>query len=120
MPAHRGTHHYLTLSHQDGYRLVAAHIHGDFIELPHWEKQVTDTMTQDPTKSHYPNTECTSACPILVMLNARLGNDKYQFYKSLVELDQEPNSQYPAREIRALPLRPPGPVMYFRIDLSKH
>ena len=35
---------------------------------------------QYPTQSHYPDTELASPCPILLMLSARLGSDKYQFF----------------------------------------
>ena len=35
---------------------------------------------------HYPDTEPTSHCPILIMPCTWLGSDKYQFYKSLVWL----------------------------------
>ena len=31
------------------------------------------------TQSHYPDTGQTSPCPILIMLSARLGSDKYKF-----------------------------------------
>ena len=46
--------------------------------------QVTGTMNQYPTESHYPDSEQRSPCPILLMLSARLGSDKYQFDKSFV------------------------------------
>ena len=62
-------------SYQDGYRLVTMCIPGDFIVVPHWE-----IMLLAP----YPDIELTSPCPILLMLSARLGSDKYQFYKLLV------------------------------------
>ena len=39
--------------------------HGNFIVLPHWN-------TCYPTQSYYPDTELTSACPILIMPSARL------------------------------------------------
>ena len=41
--------------------------------------QATSTMTWYPLQSHYSDTELISRCPILLMLCARLGNDKYQF-----------------------------------------
>ena len=40
---------------------------------------VSSTMTGYPTQSHYPDTEPTSPCPILIMLSAWLGSNKYQF-----------------------------------------
>ena len=49
-------------------------------------------------------------CPILVFASARLESDNYKVYWSLVWLDREPNSRYPAREASALPIRPPRPV----------
>ena len=44
----------------------------------------TNTVMQYPTHSHYPGTELSSPCPVLFMPSARLGNDKYQLYKSLI------------------------------------
>ena len=46
------------------------------------EHQASGTMTCYPTQSHYPDTEITSPCPILVMLSARLGGDKYHWFDS--------------------------------------
>ena len=63
-------------------REMAVHIHGHFIVLPHWEFRPPHTMTQYPTQSHYPVTELTSPCAILLMSSTRLGSDKYQFDKS--------------------------------------
>ena len=50
-------------------------VHGDFILLP----QATGTVNCYLTQLHYPDTEPTSPCPILIMPSARLGSDKYQF-----------------------------------------
>ena len=47
--------------------------------------QTAGTMTGYLTQSHYPDA-LTSPCPILLMLNARLGSDKYQFAKLLAEI----------------------------------
>ena len=41
--------------------------------------QTAGTMTCYPTQSHYPDTEPTSLCPILIMLSARLGIDNNQY-----------------------------------------
>ena len=41
--------------------------------------QVAGPMTCYPTQLHYPDTEPTSPCPILIMPSARLGSDRYQF-----------------------------------------
>ena len=71
------------------------------------ENQVTGTMTCYPTQSHYPDTELTSPCPILIMPRARLENDKYQFDKSLIWLDRELNSPSPTCEACALQIQPP-------------
>ena len=46
--------------------------------------QVASSMTRYPSQSHYPDTEPTSPCPMLRMLNNWLGSDKYQLYKPLV------------------------------------
>ena len=51
--------------------------------------QATTTMIQYPTQSHYPDTELTRPCPILLMLRAMLGTEKYQFCNSLFWLDWE-------------------------------
>ena len=42
--------------------------------------QAVATMTHYPIQSHYPDTERTSHCSILLMLSSRLGSGKYQFY----------------------------------------
>ena len=47
--------------------------HGDFIVLP-----PCNTMTCYPSQSHYLDKEPTSSCSILILLNARLGSNKYQ------------------------------------------
>ena len=52
--------------------------------------QTTGTMIQYPTQLHYPDTELTSPCLILLIPTAILGSDKYKFDKSLVWLDREP------------------------------
>ena len=41
--------------------------------------QATSNITWYPTQPQYPDTEQTSLCPILIMLSAYLGCDKYQF-----------------------------------------
>ena len=46
--------------------------------------QANSAMTLSHTQSHYPYTEPTSPCAILIMPSARLGSDKYHFDKSLV------------------------------------
>ena len=43
------------------------------------EHQVAGTITCYPTQSHYPDIEPTSPFSILIMLNARIGSDRYQF-----------------------------------------
>ena len=49
--------------------------------------QAVSTMTCYPTQSHYPVTEPTNPCPILIMPSTWLGRDKYKFDKSLIRLD---------------------------------
>ena len=58
----------------------------------------TGTMTWYLTQSHYPDTEPTSPCPILLIPSARLRSDKYQFDKLMVWLNGEPNSRSPIQE----------------------
>ena len=77
------------------------------------DNRAAGAMTQYPTQSHYPDIEQTSPCLILLMLNMCLGSDKYQFDKSLVWVDREPNSWAPTREACTLPIQPP-----FRYFLS--
>ena len=82
------------------------------IVLPHCETRPLATLPGIP-QSHYPYTVKISPCQILLMPSnktARLASGKYQFYKSLVWLDHEPNTQSLARESRTLPIRPPRPV----------
>ena len=64
--------------------------------------QAARTITWNPTQLHYPDTEPTCPCPILIMPSSWLGSDKYQFVKLLVWLDHwvEPMTC-------TLPVRPP-------------
>ena len=52
------------------------------------EHQATVTMTGYPTQLHYPDTEPTSPCTLLIMQSVILGSDMYQFYSQWLELDQ--------------------------------
>ena len=70
------TFHQHLRSYQDGFRLVTV---WRFDSAAPQEDETTITMTVYPTQPDYPNTGLTSPCPILVMPNARLGSDKYQF-----------------------------------------
>ena len=93
-------------SYHDGYQLVTVCTDGDFVVLSHWEiKPLTPWL--DIPLSYYPDTELTCPCPILLMPSARLGRNKYQFYKPLVCLDQEANSQSSTSEAHSLPIEPP-------------
>ena len=60
--------------------------------------QAISTMTWHPTQSHYPDTEPSSPCHILIMRSAWLGSDKFKFVKSLVWLDCGSNSQSSTHE----------------------
>ena len=60
-------------SYQNSYQLGTAHTQGLFAF-------VTNTMTWYPTQSHYPDSEPTSRCLILIMPIAQQGNDQYQFW----------------------------------------
>ena len=70
----------------------------------------TCTVTWYPIQPHYPDIELTSVFPILLVSIARLGSNKWQFYKSSVWLKRELNSQPSAREACTLPFRPLRPV----------
>ena len=96
----------------DGHWLVMVCTHGVLIVLPHWEIRLLETMTWYPAQSHYPDTELTSHCPILLMSSTRLGSDKYPFYNSLFLLDLELNYRSATHEARALPIRPPHLVLH--------
>ena len=54
-------------------------IHGQLHCAAPLENQATSTMIKYPTQLHYPATEPTSPCPILIMPSAWLGSDKYTF-----------------------------------------
>ena len=64
--------------------LFTVRTHYNAIVLPYWEVwPPASTMT---TQSHYPDTQLTTPCAILLMSDARLGHHKYQFDKSLLWL----------------------------------
>ena len=65
--------------------------HGDLIVLPHWEIRPPAPPTWYRTQAQYPDTKQTGLCPILTMLSAKLGSDKYLFFKLLVWLDHSLN-----------------------------
>ena len=65
---------------------------GDFTVLPPLGDQITSTMTQFHTQSHYPNTELNSPCHILVMQSPRLYSDNYKLCTSSVSLEIESNA----------------------------
>ena len=47
---------------------LIVHTHGDFIvKAAPLENQAIGTMNQYPTQSHYPATELTSPCPLLLV-----------------------------------------------------
>ena len=54
---------------------------GDFVVQPNWETTLPGITSRFPTQSQYRDTELTSPSPTLVIPNARLGCDKYQFVK---------------------------------------
>ena len=85
-------------SYQDNYRLVTVLTRGDFIMLPPLANQITGTITQYPSQSHYRDTELTSPSPILLMPSTQLGSNKHQFYMSLFGLDWEPNCWHPTQK----------------------
>ena len=92
-------------SYQDGYWLVTVSTHGAPQCCPIGKSGHQHHNLISP-QSHYPETELTSPCPIILMQSSRLGRNKYQFYKSLLWLDWELNSRSPAAEA-CVPLIPP-------------
>ena len=76
-------------SYQDGHRLVTANLCWLYSAVP-LGNLAAGAMTRYPIQSHYPHTELTS---ILLIPNARLGSDEYQFYISMIWLNQEANFQ---------------------------
>ena len=83
---------------------VTVHIRGDFIVLLHWEIRSPAPSPDSPLKSHYPDTEQSSPCAILIMPSIQLGSEKYQFYKPLVWLNRALNPRSSACETSALPV----------------
>ena len=57
--------------------------------------QAAGTMTCYPTQAHYPDTEPTSPCPIIIMPSARLGSDKYRFLSLWFESTRVRNREVP-------------------------
>ena len=68
-------------SYQDGHRLMAVCTHVDYYSATPLGNQPVRTLTQYPTQSYYPDTDLTSPCPILLVLNARLGSKEYDIKK---------------------------------------
>ena len=90
-------------SHQDGYRFVTVHTYVGFIVLPQWAISLSHSVTFSwhRTDQSWPN-----------HIKVRKWQVDCQFDKSLVWLDLESNSRSPARETRALLIRPPRPVTF--------
>ena len=62
------------------YRPVTVHTHGDFIVLPHWNTRPVAPWSAIPLSCIILIlSQSNRICPILIMLSARLGSDKYQF-----------------------------------------
>ena len=81
-------------------------------------QQAAGTMTCYPTQSHYPHTEPTSPCPILIMPSIRLGSNKYQFLSHWFDSTKVRKCEVwirtrdlPEREADTLPIRPPRLVV---------
>ena len=74
-------------------------------------EHATSNMIWYATQPHFPNTDPTSPCHIVIMPYASLGSDKYIFVKLFISLDWEPNSRSAAREACAIPVRPPGLII---------
>ena len=74
-------------SYQDGYWLMTVHTHGDCIFLPTRRPggRYYDLIAHVVSLSWY---RMSQSNPILLLPSAKLGCDKYQFYNSLVWLDQ--------------------------------
>ena len=60
------------LSYQERHNIVTVHIHSDYNHAVPLEHQLSDTMSQYPTQSCYPDTKVTRPFPVLVMLSGRL------------------------------------------------
>ena len=83
-----------------------------------WGDQAISIMTRYPTQTHYPDTVVINPYPILIMPNASLVNDQYQFCKALVWLGLDLNTEQCASEACALLIRPSHPVTLFRHFMS--
>ena len=66
-------------SYQDGYRLVTARTHDDFIILPHWKTR-PPAPWPDITRDHIiPTLSQPIPCPILIMPSAWVGSDNCKY-----------------------------------------
>ena len=63
------------MAFQEGYKLKTAHIWWLY-SAAQPGNQATSTTTQYLTQSHYPDTELTSPCSIIVMPSTKLGSNK--------------------------------------------
>ena len=102
----------------DGYQLVSA-CSWWLYSAASLEFQTTGTMACYLTQSHYPNTEATSPCPMLIMPSTWLGNDKYKFVCLWFDSNMGSNPQSPIREINALPIQPVSLVCNWWEDYNK-
>ena len=85
------------------------------------EDHSASIMTWYPTQSHYPDTEPTSPCPILIIPSTRRGSNMYTFWKSVIWLDWESNSrtpELPHRFLPNLPLRPARSGLWTLLDFQ--
>ena len=69
-------------SHQDRYRLVIVHTHGDFIVLPHWDHDLLSHLV--PLSWHWAN----QFLPCSNNAKHQARNWQVSIWKSLVWLDQ--------------------------------
>ena len=84
----------------------SSHILQVYSIVPLGNQAASSTMVKCPTQSHYPNTEPTSPCPMLIMPSARLRSDKYKFLSHWFDLtrvrNHVVNSEYSCLEISAV------------------
>ena len=91
---------------QDEYQLVTMHMHSNFMVLPQWETDHDLISHSVALCWHWAN----QSLPYPYNAEHLAWKCQVSIFKLLIWLNWEPNTQSPALEVRALPIRPPRPV----------
>ena len=81
-----------------GDEAVTVPTHGNSIVLPQWATRLPATWPDIP-QSHYPNKKPTSPFPILIMLSAWLGSDKYKSLCPWFDLTRVQTHEFETHEL---------------------